>query len=110
MPVSGRPTKAALLKITQGSSSPVVKGLQKSAREPEAREAAGTTVAGSGRLRFHDTPKTISEITRPAKRIKDAIRQRPVAASTTGLAASGSREGRATGCSGTTAGFASNVR
>src|SRR5579859_825577 len=29
MPVSGRPTKAALLKTTQGSSGPVRKGFQK---------------------------------------------------------------------------------
>src|ERR1700675_5066752 len=29
MPVSGRPTNAALLKTTQGSSGPVRKGLQK---------------------------------------------------------------------------------
>src|SRR5271156_2407938 len=76
MPVSGRPTKAALLKITHGSSTPAVKGLQKAAREPAARGALGAAIAGSGSLRFHSRlPKTISEVVSPARSKMTATRQ-----------------------------------
>ena len=75
MPVSGRPTKAALLKITQGSSAPEVKGLQNAARGPATRGALGAAMAGSGIFRFHSRlPKTISEVIKPASSKMKATR------------------------------------
>src|SRR5208337_4915270 len=75
MPVSGRPTKAALLKMTQGSSAAEVKGLQKAASGLAALETPGAAIAGSGSFRFHSRlPKTINEVIKPASTNMNAIR------------------------------------
>src|SRR5208282_3738155 len=98
MPVSGRPTKAALLKITQGSSVPDVKGRQKSARGPVTPPATDLSVVESASLRFESTlPKTISDTTRPASNKATAIRQRGGTTSTTTLDRA-SRAGGFWGC------------
>src|ERR1700687_967839 len=94
MPVSGRPTKAALLKITQASSTPEVKGLQNAARGPAARAALGAAIAGSGGFRFHSRlPKTISEVMKTASSRMKAIRHRAGTVSTTTLGDAASRGG-----------------
>src|SRR5271166_3307346 len=72
MPVSGRPVKAALLKITQGSSLPAVKGLQNSARGPATGRAARDVAdEASARLRVDSKlPSTTKEaVKQPSKTI-----------------------------------------
>src|SRR5258707_15695752 len=94
MPVSGRPTKAALLKITQGSSSPEAKGLQRAARGPTARGALDAAIAGSDFFRVQSRlPKTTSEVMKPTRSKMKATRQRAGMASTTTLGGGASRGG-----------------
>src|SRR5579859_6866032 len=96
MPVSGRPTKAALLKITQGSSTPEVNGRQNAASGPAVRVVPGAAIAGSGGFRFNSKlPKTINEVMKPASNRMKATRQRAGTVSTTTLGGGASREGTA---------------
>src|ERR1700733_12200499 len=111
MPVSGRPTNAALLKTTHGSSPAEVKGLHRVAREPAARGAPGAAMADSGSLRFQSRlPRMISEVVRPAKSKITAIRQRAGTASTTTLRGNGSRGGTPSDCLGDSTDLASKVK
>src|ERR1700690_2274840 len=92
MPVSGRPVKAALLKITQGSSLPAVKGLQNSARGPATgREASEVAEAASARLRVESKlPSTTREAIRQASKMITAMRH---CTGTAGVASAGTRDG-----------------
>src|SRR5580704_19694354 len=111
MPVSGRPTKASLLKITQGSSAPAVKGLHKVAREPAERDALGAAIAGSDDLRFHSRlPKTTSDVVSPARSRMTAIRQTVGTVVTVTTDAGASRAATPRGPGNDSADLASNVR
>src|SRR5580704_13548589 len=116
MPVSGRPTKAALLKITQGSSTREVKGFQKAPREAGAWGAVEVAVVGSDGLRFHSTaPNTTSDVIRPAESKMTAIPIRETVSTTSirdcgAVEDSGWVESTASGCGGSSTGLGSKIR
>src|SRR3984885_11382788 len=91
MPVSGRPVKAALLKITQGSSPPAVDGLQNSARGPAAgRDASEVADDASARLRVQSKlPRTTKEAVRQPSKMITATRHCTGTAGAAGAGAGG---------------------
>ncbi len=102
--------KAALLKMTQGSSTPAVKGRQKSARGPVAAATLGFAVVNSDCLRFKRTvPKTASETMSPTSSKTTTIRQRAGTTSTTRLSRV-SRAGISRSCVPESEGLASTDR
>lgn len=107
MPVSGRPVKAALLKMTHGSSEPEVKGFQKSASGPEAGRVAGDEGEASDCLRVQSrAPSADRETMRQTSRTRTAKGQRgAVCAGSAGESATG-RDG----CGSSWAWRASNTR
>src|SRR5579862_3488071 len=83
MPVSGRPTKAALLKITHGSSTPAVKGRQNEANGPVWTALLGAARADSDAFRFQSrVPRATRERTRAEANKISKTRQRRCTLST----------------------------
>src|ERR1700691_6118827 len=111
MPVSGRPTNAALLKITQGCSTAEVKGLQKAARGPAGRAMLGAAVADSGCFLFDSTvPKMINVAERLTNSRTTASRQGVGTAPTLKRGKATSRRVAAWGCGEGVTGLASKTR
>src|SRR5579872_6465272 len=117
MPSSGRPTKAALLKMTHGSSAAVVNGRQKVARDvgAPAGGAFDAAVAASDDLRLHRRlAVTLTQVLSPTDRRMAAIHIRE----TVSLAplrggvwmAGGGTEGTICGCGGGSTGRGSKIR
>src|SRR5579862_1449905 len=117
MPSSGRPTKAALLKMTHGSSAAEVNGRQKVARDvgAPASGALDVAVTGSDDLRFHRRlAETITEVINPTDRRMTAIHIRETVSLAPlrgdGWMAGGGTEGTICGCGGGSTGRGSKIR
>src|ERR1035438_5804905 len=94
MPVSGRPMKAALLKMTHGSAEAEVKGLQNLARGPDATCAGASEAAAAAGVRVDSKlPSTTNETIRHTSRVTMATRQEAGTVGGTTLGGDGSRGG-----------------